>query len=130
MRLVCLVVPQPLEKRIAYSRLAGEAQVLLIFIEDQAAIVEKNAGFIVDTLELVDTVSDTRLICLFRTPIGDHSDVRVHQNVLVQFAAPCLRLSTALFMVAISLNSSPKKLVGQFAILPNESSWSVVRQDP
>src|SRR5262249_8796742 len=66
-----------------------------------------------------------RVGCLAREPVGNNGYVCVH-DMGAHSAAASLRFSAASWIAAISPNSSPKKLAGQFSIRPNKSTCNAV----
>ncbi len=125
---VCLVIEQPLEKRVADARLARVGEPLLpVLVEDLPRTVDHDKLVLLDAAERLGAGQDAPSSGLFRALIRDHQDVRIHDGRLRHGVSPGIRFIAADVIATISPSSSPKKFSGQLMILPNWSMASVSR---
>lgn len=117
---IALVIPQPLEKSVSRSRLTRGRKIPPVFLQHQAQRIEENRVPLSHLEQHVDASQNTTRACLRGFTIGGDGNIGVHHHGCHE-ATFLFRPSAARLIAAISPNSSPKKSLGQFWIIPKGS---------
>ena len=117
-----LVRPNVFEEFVADPLRISKSQMLLVLVEQQPLVVNKDDLSAVSLLQCFDTRQSALKFRVYLLPtVCYYGDVGVY-DISCHLEAPIRRLSEALLMAVISPISSPKKLSGQFSISPHSFS--------